>query len=59
MHLCMRMQCVVDYDCVDCLKRNGIHLIVCALQAPLSLAVVPFNMVASAMNTIECKSRSE
>jgi len=55
----MRMQCVVDYDCVDCLKRNGIHLIVCALQAPLSLAVVPFNMVASAMNTIECKSRSE
>jgi hypothetical protein len=45
----MRMQCDVD-----CVKRNGIHLIICVLQAPLSPADVPFNMVASAMNTTEC-----
>ena len=42
----MRMRCGVS----ECVKRNGIHLIV--LQAPLSPAGVPFNMISQAMKQL-------
>jgi len=48
----MRMQCDGVSECV---KRNGIHLIVidCVfLQAPLSPAGVPFNMISQAMKQL-------
>ena len=56
MHLCMRMQCVVDYDC-DCLKRSGVRLPDCLCSASPALACrrpVQPGCFVWAMNTTEC-----